>query len=132
MTIYTAQFRTDAAYAEHEFKARTAKQALAMARKFYAKHADKLLFEGYDGGGDVSVNEIEISGPGGSELAIWQDDDMRLRLAASDVLDALEAQTDAAQAVIDAWASRDLAGAVCVLDGSIPAARDAIAKARRA
>jgi hypothetical protein len=131
MTIYTAQFRTDADYAEQEFKARTAKQALALARKFYDEHDEDLLFQSYDGGGS-SVNEIEISGPEGSKLAVWQDDELRLRLAASDVLDALEAQTDAAQAVIDAWAEGDLAGAVRALDGSISAARAAIAKAKGA
>ena len=57
--------------------------------------------------------------------------DLRLRLAATDLLDAPEAQTDAAQAVIDAWAGGDLAAAVRTLDGSIPAARAAIAKARQ-
>jgi hypothetical protein len=40
----------------------------------------------------------------------------------------LEAQTEAAQAVIDAWVKGDLAGAVRMLDGSIPAARALIAK----
>ena len=132
MTIYTAQFRTDADYAEQEFKAKTAKQALALARKFYDEHDEDLLFQNYDGGGGSSVNEIEISGPEGSKLAVWQDDELRLRLAASDVLDALEAQIDAAQAVIDAWAEGDLAGAVRALDGSIFAARAAIAKAKGA
>lgn len=127
MTTFTATFRTDADYAEHTFKAKTAEQALVLARKFYDEHDGELLFQNYDGGS--AVNEIEISGPDGSELAVWQDDDLRLRLAASDLLGALESQTEAAQAVIDAWAKGDLAGAVRMLDGSIPAARVAIAKA---
>src|SRR5208282_5339408 len=88
MTIYTAQFRTDADYAERTFKARTPEQALALARTFYDEHDGELLFQNYDGGSPV--NEIEIAGPEGSELAVWQDDDLRLRLASRDLLDALE------------------------------------------
>lgn len=43
--------------------------------------------------------------------------------------EALQNQTDAAQAVIDAWEKGDLAAAVRVLDTTIPAARAAIANA---
>jgi hypothetical protein len=53
-----------------------------------------------------------------------------LRFAVPDLLEVLEAQTDAAQAVIDAWENGDLAGAVRTLDGSILSARAAIAKAK--
>jgi hypothetical protein len=53
----------------------------------------------------------------------------RVMAAGPELLEALEAQTEAAQAVIDSWAQGDLAGAVRMLDGFIPAARDAIAKA---
>jgi hypothetical protein len=55
---------------------------------------------------------------------------LRLRLASRDLLDALEAQTEAAQAVIESWAQGDLAGAVRALDASIQPARAAIAKAK--
>jgi hypothetical protein len=82
----------------------------------------------YSGG--LPVNEIEVAGPEGDELAVWRDDDLTLRLAASDLLEVLAAQTDAAQAVIDAWEKGDLAGAVRTLDGSIHSARAAIAKAK--
>lgn len=121
MTIYTAQFRTDADYAERTFKAKTAKQALALARTFYDEHDGELLFQKYDGGSPV--NEIEISGPDGSGLAIWQDDDLRLRLAATDMLDALELCEDA------------LANLARLDDGTpsisaLHAARAAIAKAK--
>jgi hypothetical protein len=78
-------------------------------RAFRDDHTEDLMFEGYDD--NQPVNEIEISGRDGDELAVWYDDDLRLRLAASDLRDALEAQTDAAQAVIDAWAKGDLVGA---------------------
>jgi len=36
------------------------------------------------------VNEIAISGPAGDELAVWLDDELRFRLAASDLLETLE------------------------------------------
>jgi hypothetical protein len=90
-------------------KADTPQQALALARAFHDDHTEDLMFEGYDD--NQPVNEIEISGRDGDELAVWYDNDLRLRLAASDLLDAVEAQTDAAQAVIDAWTEGDLAGA---------------------
>jgi len=52
-------------------------------------------------------------------------------LAASwDLLDALETLTDAAQSVIDAWETGDLAGAVRTLDASIEGARAGIDKAK--
>lgn len=50
--------------------------------------------------------------------------------AAGELLDALEAQADAAQGVIDAWEAGDLAGAVRCLDELLPEARAAIAKAK--
>jgi hypothetical protein len=128
MTIYTATFRTDADYAERTFKARTPERALALARAFHDEHTEDLMFESYDGG--MPVNEIEISGPEGSELAVWRDEDLRLRLAAGDLCDALETQIAAAQTVIDAWEKGDLAGAVRALDASHQLARAAIAKAK--
>lgn len=56
--------------------------------------------------------------------------DLRLRRAARDLLEALETQTEAAQAVIDAWSEGDLAGAVRMLDASLADAQAAIAKAK--
>jgi hypothetical protein len=53
-----------------------------------------------------------------------------LRRAACDLLEALENQTEAAQAVIDNWSQGDLAAAVNGLDNALEAARAAIAKAR--
>jgi hypothetical protein len=128
MTIYTAKFRTDLYYAERTFEADTPEQALAVARAFHNEHDQDLMYDEY--AGSSPVNEIEIDGPDGRELAIWYDDDQRLRLAARDLLDALEAQTAEAQAVIDTWAKGDLAAAVRMLDASIPVARAAIARAK--
>jgi hypothetical protein len=123
MTTFTAYFRTDADFATREFEASTPKQALRKARKFLDTHVEDLMFEDYDSG--MPVNEIEIQDKHRSEVAVWYDDDLRVRLAASDLLDALEDQTTAAQAVIDNWAEGDLAAAVRALDGSLDSARAA-------
>jgi hypothetical protein len=127
MPTYTAYFRTDADFASREFKASTPEQALRKARKFLDTDGD-LMFQEYDGG--MPINEIEIQDQDRSEVAVWYDDDLRLRLAARDLLATLEDQTDAAQAVIDNWTEGDLAAAVRALDASIADGRAAIAKAK--
>jgi len=87
MTTYTAYFRTDAEFASHDFDAGTPEQALKKARRFYKAHAHKLCFEPYDE--QPPVNEIAVWGDQGEDLAVWHDDDLRLRLAAGDLLEAL-------------------------------------------
>ena len=49
---------------------------------------DELSFEHYSGA--HPVNEIAVSDAAGDEAALWQDEDLRLRLAAGDLFDALE------------------------------------------
>jgi hypothetical protein len=128
MKTYTVDFHTDAEYAIEEIKARSGKDALRKARALAEKRADNLTFSAYDDG--HPVNEILVRDGEGNEVATWCDDELRLRLAASALLEALEGQTEAAQAVIDSWERGDLAGAVSALSGWIDPARDAIAKAR--
>lgn len=130
MPTYTAYFRTDADFASREFKASTPKQALRKARKFLDTNAEALMFEDYGNG--MPINEIEIHDRHNSAVAVWYDYDLRMQLAASDLLAALEEQTDAAQAVIDHWTEGNLAAAVRALDASIADARAAIAKAKPA
>jgi hypothetical protein len=89
MTTYTAYFRTDAEYATHDFEAGTAEEALALARQLYGHDPLGLYFAAYDDG--MPVNEIEIAGPEGDELALWRDDDTWRRVAAHDMLEALQA-----------------------------------------
>lgn len=128
MPKYIATFRTDADYAERVFTARTPKAALTLARRFHEDRPEDLIFEEYTQG--MPVNEIEISSRDGEELLVWRDDDLNQRLAAAELLAALETQTEAAQAVIDAWEQGDLAAAVNGLDLTIAAARAAILEAR--
>jgi hypothetical protein len=92
MQTYDVDFRTDADYAVRQFKARSLKDALKKALAFYDKHTEELMFTSYDGG--HPVNEIAVFDKEGGEVALWHDADMRLRLAAGDVLAALELCVD--------------------------------------
>jgi hypothetical protein len=114
MTTYTVHFRNYTAFASHDVQAKTPKQALARARKLLAEDKLDLWFEHYDATSDV--NEIVVSDADGTELAFWHDDDMRLNMAAQDLL-------DAAQLVIDRWERGDLAEAVRELSAAIAKAK---------
>ena len=92
MQTYNVDFRTDADYAVRQFKARSPQDALKKALAFYDKRTEELMFMSYDGG--HPVNEIAVFDKHGDEVAVWHDDDMRLRLAAGDLLAALELCVD--------------------------------------
>jgi len=113
MTTYTATFRSDAEYASHDFEADTPEQALALARKFYADETTELWFDHY---AEMQINEIAIEDADHEELAVWQDEDLRLRLAASDLL-------AAAELVVARWERGDLAEALRGLDAAIAKAK---------
>ena len=91
MPTYTAEFRTNTDYANRAFKARSPQDALKQARAFYDERSEELIFERYDG---QSLNEIAVRDADGRELALWQDNELRLRLAAGDMLEALELCVD--------------------------------------
>jgi hypothetical protein len=114
MTTYTAYFRTDADFATREIKAATPEQALKKARRFYADDPLDLMFESYSDA--MPVNEIVIQDAADNELAVWLDDDLRLQLAARDLL-------TAAELVVASWERGDLAGAVRQLDAAIAKAK---------
>jgi hypothetical protein len=111
MKTYTATFRTDAEFATREIKAATPEQALKKARRFDPLD---LMFESYDGG--MPVIEISIHDADSNRLAVWYDDDMRLRLAARALL-------DAAELVVARWERGDLAEAVRELSAAIAKAK---------
>jgi hypothetical protein len=110
MTTFTVHFRTDAECASSEIKAKTAKRALASARKIAVNKPETLFFEPYQGVFDI--NEIEVFAEDGSAEAIWYDEDLHVRLAASDLL-------SAARLVIARWESGDLAEAVRELSAAV-------------
>ena len=126
--FFEAYFYTEADWAQTTIKAATPEQALQRAHRIESEETETLNFQNYDGG--RGVEHIEIQSADGNTVAEWRHEDLKLRLAARDLLDALESQTDAAQAVIDNWSEGDLAAAVRNLDGSIEAARAALAKAK--
>jgi hypothetical protein len=77
MPIYEAEFHTDAEWASLEIETDTPQQALAKAR---AVDTDTLVFEAYDE--YHPVNHIIIRDGSDTELAEWQDEELRLQLAA--------------------------------------------------
>ncbi len=87
MTTYRAYFHTDTDYATRHFEADTPEHALALARQLYDDDPSDLMFEPYRAG--MPVNEIAIHDADYKQLAVWRDEDMHLRLAARDLLDAL-------------------------------------------
>jgi hypothetical protein len=89
---YKVNFASDAEFASEHIDADTPKQALAMARKLYEDDPSALWFKPYTG---MDVNEIIVHDAKGDECAVWYDDDMRLRLAAHDLLEAAERAEDA-------------------------------------
>src|SRR4029077_860045 len=66
--------------------------ALKKARAFYDERTEELIFKSYDDG--QPVIEIALRDVDGNQVALWQDDDLRLRLAAGDMLEALELCVD--------------------------------------
>jgi hypothetical protein len=123
---YRAEFFTAADYAQRNFEAETPEQALQLAQQFYEDNLIELDFRSYDD--NAGLDQIQIWDNQRGTLATWESDDYRLRNAAPALLTALEAQTEAAKAVIDNWEKGDLAAAVRGLDASISIAAAAIAK----
>lgn len=86
MMTYTATFHTGGHWSRREFDAATPAEALALARRYADEDPGRLDFEPYD---LDPINEIAIKDDDGNELTVWQNDDLRLRLAAAPMLDAL-------------------------------------------
>jgi hypothetical protein len=128
MPIFTAHFFTEADWAETTIEAASPELALHRARQIESDETETLNFQSYDG--TNGVERIEIWAADRRTVAEWQSDDLQMRLAARDLYEALDAQTEAARAVIKNWARGDLAAAVRELDDSIEPARAAIAKAK--
>jgi hypothetical protein len=115
MTTYDVYFRSDLQWGMREFEADTPKQALKLARRFAAKNPDGLDLDFYEAC-DCPINEIEVCDDEHNSVAVWYDDDMRLRLAASDLL-------DAAELVVARWERGDLAGAIRELSAAVAKAK---------
>lgn len=128
MTTHHIFFYAPGCMARHCIEADTAEQALSLARQLaQGTGYSELAFEPDD---YTPIQRIEVVTAFATPLATWRHPELQLSSAAGDLLDALEAQTDAAQSVIDAWEAGDLAGAVRCLDELLPEVRAAIAKAK--
>jgi len=87
MTTYTATFRTDTAWATEEIEADTPELALEKACAIGNTDPAALDWRLYD---DIGlIDEIEITGADAEDVC-WQSEYFRLRVAAADVLAALE------------------------------------------
>jgi len=123
---YRAEFFTAADYAVRDFEAKTPEEALRLARRFYDEDIGELDFRSYED--NAGLDQIQIWDSRHGTLATWESDDYRLRQAAHELRAALQAQTEAAKAVIGNWEQGDLAAAVRALNASISAADGALAK----
>jgi hypothetical protein len=101
-----------------DFEADTPEHALALARQFYDEEPSSLYFESYNEG--MVVNEVKIIDPDGNTRT-WIDENLTLRLAARDLLEALNAVCDL---------PADDTGDRTVPAGFLDQARAAIAKAK--
>lgn len=116
MTEYRVYLRSDIQWTMRKFKARSPQRAIELAQRFAAERFHLLHFEDYQPV-DCPINEIEVLDERGNELAVWHDEDLRLRLAASGLL-------AAAEKVVARWERGDLAGAVRELAAAIAKARE--------
>jgi hypothetical protein len=108
---YQVYFRSDL-LGMREFIAETPEQALALARQFSSENSDCPKLDFYKTSDYSLINEIEVCDDEHNSLAVWHDDDLRLRLAARDLL-------DAAELVVARWSEGDLAEAVRQLDAAV-------------
>jgi hypothetical protein len=90
MTIYTATFRTAHSWATHDIESDAPEQALEQAQALAEADDGTLDWCAYDPA-STPLEEIEVEDPAdGSVVWVWQSDELRLRLAAQDLYDALE------------------------------------------
>ena len=86
---YKVFFYTEADWAETTIKAATPEQAMQRAHRIESEETETLAFQSYDGEGS-GVEHIEIQSADGDTVAEWRHEDLKLRLAARDLLEALE------------------------------------------
>lgn len=117
MNTYTAYFRTDANYATRDIDADTPERALAEARKIADTDAHALWFTPYD---EAPINEIVIEDEDSQGLAAWQDEDLSLRLAGRDLLEATEK-------ILDRRQNGDIGEVIHELSVAVAAAKGGVA-----
>jgi hypothetical protein len=116
MTTFNVYFRSDQQWGMREITADTPGQALELARSLADGRAGDLDLDSYEAC-DCPINEIEVCDDEHNSLATWFDDDMRLRLAARELL-------EAAEKVVARWEQGNLAEAVRELATAIAKAKE--------
>jgi hypothetical protein len=114
MNTFHVYLRSDIAWCRKDIEAATPSQAVELARQL-SEQDPAQLDEPYEVC-DYPVNEVEVLDQHGNQLAEWQSDDLRLRLAAQDLL-------DAAELAVARWSQGNLADAVRQLDAAIAKAK---------
>lgn len=114
MKSFLVYFANDRHWAERDIEAVSAEDALRQARRIATDRLCRFDYKPYDGLRPVS--EIEVLDERANVLAVWHDDERRLRLAAPDLL-------EAAEKVVARWERGDLAAAIRELDAAIAEAK---------
>ena len=114
MNTFQVYLRSDIAWCRKDIETATPSQAVEFAR--HLSEQDPAQLDEHYEACDCPVNEVEVLDQHGNQLAEWQSDDLRLRLAAQDLL-------DAAELVVARWSQGDLADAVRQLDAEIAKAK---------
>jgi hypothetical protein len=89
MTTYEIYFYTELQWDRREFVADTPEQALELARLLAEENPENLDLD-YRDPFDYPINEIVVCDEKQRHVAVWFDEDLRLRHAAQDLLGALE------------------------------------------
>jgi hypothetical protein len=117
MTTYDVYFHSDLQWGKLKIVADTAAQALEIACRLADEDPNSLILDDYEAC-DCPINDIEVYDDRHNQLAVWYSDDLRLRLAASDMLEALE------------FIAADIEEGIRAKGAWLKLARDAIAKAK--
>ena len=115
MKTYNVYFRSDLQWGTREFDADTPEQVLKFARRFIAETLIGLHLDFYEACSSP-VNEIEVLDDEDNSVAVWYDEDLRLRLAATDLL-------SAAEKILDRWQNGDVGEAIHELAAAIDKAK---------
>ena len=119
MKTYEVYFRSDLQWGTRKFDADTPEQALELARRFIAETLIGLDLDFYEACSSP-INEIEVLDGEGDSVAVWYDEDLRLRLAATDLL-------SAAEKILDRWQNGDIGEVIHELAVAVAQAKEGAA-----
>lgn len=86
MNSYRIYFRNDVKWGMREFAAASPEAALELARQLVGERPNEIDLDQHYEDSNRPISEIEVTNGEDEPLAVWYDDDLRLRLAARDLL----------------------------------------------